>query len=746
MPDFRAYIRQNLPPLDVGGAREAEIIDELAQQLEDCYSLALSRGASEDDACEAARRQIPSWPRLARDLRGGRRHLLADGGHDLRFGIRLLLKHRGFTATAVATLALAIGLNTALFSILHAVLFESLPFPDPHRIVTLWENNSKDGVERDDVSPANFLDWRERNAVFEQVATSNPYSFDHTGEGDPEKFYAALVSSGFFTVLKVNPVHGRVFQDEDYERGRGRVVVLTHGLWQRRFGGDPSVVGRSLTLSGASYTVVGVLPKDFIVRLDRPERELFAPQLENPAWRQQRRATYLKVIARLKPGVSLAESQAAMTSIAQRLAAEYPRENSGIGVSVVQLREHLSGRLRPVLLILMAAAGLVLLIACANVANVLLVRGIERRREWTVRIMLGATAGRLVRQLLIESAILAVCGCAAGILLANWSVAFTLTLAPQELLREVRLHPTVLAFSAGVTIATAFIVGLVPALWLVRSGLDNRLGQAGSRSSGGVAAVRARGILVVTEVALAVVLLVSAGLLLRSFDHINRVQPGYSTERILVLQQYAWRLYDTPEKRLAYGRQVLDGILQVSGVRDAAISLSVPLVRDNAGTSYPVVTESRTAAAGSESTAYYNVVSQGYFTTMGIPLVRGRGFSDADGEGGERVAIVNEAMARRFWPDGDPVDRPMAVHFRQSPVKFRVIGVVASIRQRSFLDQPRPEFYQPFAQNPLGSMTFVVRTDPDSAGLLASVKSAIWKVDRSMLFYYTATIEGLVSE
>src|SRR5262245_47937788 len=354
---------------------------------------------------------------------------------DLRYGLRTLLKNPGFTLVAVVTLALGVGVNTAIFSVVNGVLLRPLPFNQPERIVTLWENNVKDGIERDDVSPANFLDWRERSRSFEEMAFANPWSLDYTGDTEPETWRATRVSQGFFRILGAQAMVGRTFLPEEYETGQNQVVVLSYGLWRRRFGAESKVVGQKLTLDGQPMTVVGVMPPEFKLRLFDREEELWWPQTPDESMKQQRRATYLKVIAQLKPGVSVEQARAEMSSIASNLATEYPQTNAGVGVTTVSLTEQETGHVRTALLVLFGAVAAVLLIACANVANLLLARGNEREREFAIRAAVGAARARLARQTLTESLLLASLGCAGGVLLAWWGIDLIVALSPGDIPR-----------------------------------------------------------------------------------------------------------------------------------------------------------------------------------------------------------------------------------------------------------------------------------------------------------------------
>jgi putative ABC transport system permease protein len=672
---------------------------------------------------------------------------------DMRYGARMLLKNPGFTFVAVLVLALGIGANTALFSVVNGVLLKPLPYSDPERIVTLWERNERDGVERDDVSPANFLDWQERATVFSEMASANPFSFDYTGGDEPEVLRNALVSRGFFQILGTDALHGRTFLPEEYQPGKSQVVVLGHGLWQRRFGGDPKIVGRTLTLDDKPYVVVGIMPPEFRLHLfDKPE-EMWSPQVLTEDLRSQRKATYLKVIARLKAGATVEGARAEMDTIAARLSEEHPSTNRGVGVTAVTLPEQMTGKWRPALLVLLGAVGLVLMIACANVANLLLARGAAREREFAIRGAVGASRLRLVRQLLTENLMLAATGCAGGLAFAAWGVDLIVALNPTDIPRieQVGIDGATLGFAVGVSLLTALVFGLVPALLYSKTDLNLSLKESGRAVTAGLAGSRLRGGLVIMEIALSFVLLIGAGLLLRSFAHLLRVDPGFAPDRAIALQTFIWDRYRTPEQRTAYVNEALERVRSLPGVEAAGVTTALPLLESSSNTSVPVIIEGRPAPpAGQEPVAQSTIATGDYFPAMGVSLLGGRLFNAFDTKDSPKVALINETMRRRYWAGEDPLGRKFTVRSTrgegQSATTLEVVGVVGDLRHEGLDKEPRPEFFRPHAQSPSGSIIFVVRTSGDPAGLIPALKARLWEINRTQPFYYVSTVEKLLSD
>jgi putative ABC transport system permease protein len=662
---------------------------------------------------------------------------------DIRYGARVLWRKPLFTTVAVLTLTLGVGANTAIFSVVNGVLLRPLPYKDSDRIQTLWQNNKQEGVEREDVSSANFLDWRDQTQSFDQMSLIEPFSLTLLGTGDPENFRCWLVTSGFFEILGVGALHGRTFLPEEYQPGSQRAVVIGYGLWQRRFGGDPGIVGTTLMLSGQPVTVVGVMPPEFQFPAGR---EVWFPRFFTERDRQIRGSPFMKSVARLKSGVTVEQAQADLDGVALRLAQQYPETNRGSGASVVPLGEQLVGNVRPALLMLLGAVGFVLLIACANVANLTLARGAERQKELAIRAALGARRARLLRQLLTESVLLAVIGGVGGILLAVWGTDLIVALGPRNLPRldEVGISPSVFVFALAVSLITALIFGLIPSLQFSKPDLNESL-KEGGRSSSGFVRQRLRAVLVISEVALALTLLVGAGLLIRSFARLLQTDPGFTADRALTLEVHVWGTSRTPEQRAAFFEQTLDRISLLPGVQSAAAVSSLPFHDNRIGIEGPFTIEGRPSPTGQEQVATSIFATTDYFKSMGIPLLRGRTLTRFDNQDAAQVMLINDAMARRFWPDDDPVGKKLTFRAAGPPVTREIVGVVGDTKQAGLDSNPRPEIFLPHLQSPYGSMTYIVRTTADPVSLLSAVKNEIWSVNKDQPFASISTMEGLVS-
>ena len=664
--------------------------------------------------------------------------------NDIRFAARNLLKRPGFTIIVVLTLALGIGANAAVFSVINAVLLRPLPYRDADRVVMLWQNNVKAGVPRNDVSPANFLDWTEQSSSFEAIAGVEPFGFSLLGEGEPERFPAWLVTSGFFQAAGADALLGRTFTAEDYKPGNDRVVVLGHGLWQRRFGADTSIVGGKITLNGQPYVVVGVMPPEFQLP---PDREIWAPRTVRENDRQFRGATYWNVVARLKKGTTVAQAQEEMNGIAARLAAQYPDTNGGMGASVVPLFEQITGQIRSALWVLAGAVGFVLLIACVNVANLFLVRGAERQKEFAIRRALGAQRWRLFRQTLTESLLLVLAGGVSGVLLASWLVKLIPALSSSKIPRVeyVSMDLRVVLFACGVLVLTAIVFGLVPAVQFWRNDIQSTLKESG-RSPGAATPGRhrVRKALVISEVAIAVVLLTGAGLLFRSFVRLIKVDPGFTKENVLALQVFLPRTYDKPEQMIGFFDQSLEKIRSVPGIASAAVIATPPFINLEQDGPFNIV--GRPAPPpGSEPVASYSPVSSEYLNVLNIPLKQGRFFTKFDTARSPRVVVINETMARRYFPNEDPVGQRLNVMFGETETR-EIVGVIGDVLHNGLHTEPRAEMFVPHEQSASAYMTFLVKTTIDPSAQLAPVKRAIREVNPNQTFAKTATMEELVAD
>ena len=689
----------------------------------------------------------------ARESGGGRAGFHAGAAweqlrQDAGFGTRLLRREPGFAAATVLTLALAIGATTTIFSIVDAVLLQPPPFPEPERLVTLWQTDPQDGGRPVEPAPANFLDWREQAASFERVAAVEPFSFDHTGAGEPEVFYGSLVTEGFFETLGVGAARGRTFLPDEFRPGSG-VVVLTDGFWRRRFGADPGILGRALTLDGRPWTVVGVLPPGFALGLERGrgERDVYAPKAIAERETFLRGDGWWRVVARLRPDATPAAAQAEMDAVAARLAADHPRTNAGVGARVVPLHARQVEAVRPALLLLLGGVVLVLLIACVNVANLMLARGARRAQEFTIRAAVGGGRGRLLRQLLTESLVLAALGGVGGVALTAFALDAIVALMPADVprLAEVTVNGRILGFAAGLVLTTAAAFGLAPARRMLRRDVAGLLRAQRAGASG---AQRLRRLLVAAEVALALVLLAGAGLLLQSFARLVNVDLGFAPGNTAVLQVFAWDRQTDAASRANFFRRTLENVRAVPGVAAAGAVSSFPLGLADVTIETPFTVQGRPAPPpGEEPAAAVSQVTPGYFEALRVPLRAGRRFEDRDDAERPRVAVINETLARRHWPETDPLRQRLVVGVSGAAFEAEIVGVVGATRPGGFDSGRRPEIFVPHAQGGAsGSMTYVVRTAGDPAASLPAIRGAVWAVDPLQSFYSAATVEQLLSD
>ncbi|HEX8148930.1 MAG TPA: ABC transporter permease [Pyrinomonadaceae bacterium] len=733
---------------------EREMEEELRFHLGMRAAENVRAGMAPDEAERAALKSFGQVARIkeyCRDFKGG--GLVETLWQDVKFGARTLLKNRGFTLVAVLTLALGIGANTAIFSVVEAVLLRALPYDNAERVVMLWENNRIRNRPHNVVNPGNLMDWRDQAGSFEEVAAFVDQRYNLTGTGEPEEVAAQAATPNLFRLLGVRPALGRTLVAGDEVEGGANVVVIGHGLWQRRFGGAPDVVGKTVTLNGGAATVVGVMPPDFkwFVKensLSGKPAELWVPLGLTEQQRTARRGRYLSAAALLKPGVSVEQARGELDTIAARLEAQYPEVDKGWGASVVPLREQLAGEVRPALLVLLGAVGFVLLIACVNVANLQMARAAGRRKEMALRAALGAGRLRLVRQLLTESLLLAAAGGALGLLLAHWCVGALVALGPQNLIGagQAGVNPSVLLFTLGASLLTGLAFGVMPAVETSRLNLSESLKESSRGDVGVGRAGRVRGALVVAEVGLALVLLVGAGLMVRSFVRLQAVNPGFDASNLLTMRlMLPQTKYPEDGRKVEFFRRVTERLGSLPGVRSASAVSALPFADIGSATSFTV--EGRPPLPpGERQGTDVRVADENYFRTMNIPVVSGRTFTGQEAVEDRKVAVVNEAMARKYFAGEDPIGKRILVNMSSTPAPTEIIGVVGDARYDKLDGELRPMVYWTPPQLTYPSMWLVVRTNGDPASLGPSAVREIQAVDREQPVSDVRTMEGWLSE
>jgi putative ABC transport system permease protein len=731
--------------------REAELDAEIRSHLDEAIRDRIARGETPEEARANALREFGNVglvKEVTRAMWGWAS--LERLGQDLRFGLRMLGKNPGFSLIAILTLALGIGANTAIFSVVNAVLLRSLPFKEPAALVTLWEEAAREGIAKQRVAPGNYSDWKAQQASFAQMAAIADSELNLTGEGEPEKLEGYAVMTEFLSILGVRPALGRDFTTEEGQTGAPKVALISHDFWRRRFGGERGALGKELLLNDEKYVVVGVMPAGF--QFLNPEASFWVPAAWRPQLLAYRRGHYLTVIARLKPGVTLAQSQADISAIMERTRRAYPDETGKLGVLVEPLHEHLVGDTRRPLLLLLAGVGCVLLIACANIASLLLARATGRRREIAVRTALGAGRGRIVRQLLTESMLLALAGGLSGLLVARWSFAGLQQLIPANLSLTAALHLDwrIMGYTLALSLVTGLLFGLAPAWQAAQVNVNEILKQSGGRASAG--RHRLQRAMVAAQVALTLILLIGAGLLIQTFYRLRALNVGFRAENVLTTQiRLPRNQYLDHTKREAFYQQTLERVRALPGVISAGYTSNLPLVWMSG--IYQLEIEGRAPQPGLVRDAVHRQISADYLKTMGIRLRQGRYFDEGDTLSAQPVVIINETMARRDWPNENPLGRRIKL---SDGADYRgeqwltVVGVVGDARQNGLEVAVKPEMYLPSSQVTYNYFSIpswlVVRTAVAPVNLAEAVRRVVFAVAPDLPVSELSTMETRLAE
>jgi putative ABC transport system permease protein len=667
---------------------------------------------------------------------------------DLRYSLRTLRKAPGFSVVAVIVLALGIGANTAIFSVVNSVVLRPLPFPGADRLALIWETDLKDGIKREGPSAPNFLDWKEQSQSFDEMTLLEVGTGTLTGDGEPEQVVGLRVTTNFLSMLGARTVLGRNFTAAEGEgKARYPVAVLTNGFWQRHFGADPGVIGKTFIMNSEPYTVIGVLAPDFWQPLPS---DIYVPWPVAELRAKNRADHDFGVIARMRPGVTIAQAQAELSSIARRIDSQTPRL-AGWDVSVVGMQQALFEYIRPALLLLLGAVGLLLLLACANVASLLLARVTGRRKEMGIRAALGAGRGRLVTQILSESLLLSLVGGTLGVFIAVWGVDLLSAVLPNtlpiaeagaEVVRPaISVDARALGFALLISTGAALLFGLIPALYAARGDMNEALKAGGRTSSSAVDRSGVWGWLVAGEVALASMLLIGAGLAMKSFVNLQHVNPGIRPDHVLTFRMRlpTDNLYKNDRDQAAFYRRVIDQAEQIPGIQSAGLTDVLPLGQQNDREYFTI--ENRLQPLGQEMVADFRRISPRYLNTMGIPLLAGRLLSDSDVRDAEQVILVDETLARQYWPNENPIGRRMRLWGQYR----KVVGIVGQVHHYGLEKQPEPTIYASFEQMPNKAMALAVRTTMDTPTVVKAVKQAVWSVDRGQPVFQIRTMEEYLS-
>jgi predicted permease len=725
---------------------EQEFTEELRTYLDMLTEAKIKQGFTPAEARRNALLELGGVEQVhekVREIRMGQ--FIETAWRDVRLGLRSLVHSPVFTVVTVLSLALGIGANTAIFSVVNGLLLKPLPYPESERVVDVWHTppqQSFPGLDKFSVSPANYIDWKAQSTVFEQIAIYTYTGFSLSAGADPLPLIGAAVSTDFFSVLRTNAMQGRIFTPDEEVPGKDNVVVISHALWQRAFGANPNVVGQSVVMNSRSFTVIGVMPAGF--ELPR-QADLWVPLAWDEKERQVRSIHDYLVIARLKQNVSLKQAQAEMSTISSRLEQQYPEEDRGWGAVVIPLREDLVGDIRVALLVLFCAVGFVLLIACANVANLMLARAANRQKEIAVRIALGAGRARLVRQLLTESVLLAVSGGVLGLVLAVWGSKLLVQLGSLPNSDDIGIDTWTLGFTLLVSLAAGIIIGIVPAFQFTRANLSDTLKQGAGRTGGTPMKQHTRKALVISEVALSLVLLIGAGLMIRSFWKLQSVDPGFDTSNALTMSVALSPIrYSEANQQLAFLDRAIEQIGAVPGVVSVGATTTVPLA--GSGSTQPFSIDGRpTGTVAEQPMAQTRYITPDYFRAIGIPLRQGRFFSDQDRDKSVPVVIISEAMARRFWPGENPIGKRLTPSFHVEQGAREIVGVVGDVKATGLDVDSSAMMYLPYKQSPRPYMSFVVRTASNPESLVQPVSKAIYAIDKEQALTDVQTMDQVLT-
>ncbi|MBO0857869.1 MAG: ABC transporter permease [Chloracidobacterium sp.] len=762
MPEWKVEIRRRLAGSNLKPTREAAIVEELAQYMDECYAELLAGGAMEDDAYRAALAELSGSELLAHELRRAERqvspepiglvtkrrtNMIADLWQDLRYGERMLLKQPGFTLIAVLTLALGIGANTAIFSLVNTVLLRPLPLPEPERLMTFNHSAPAQGLSELNLNNAHFAFYRDRSHMFEKMAAYESAEFALTGAGDPEVLAGAAVTFNYFDVLGQSPLHGRTFLPEEDRPGANHVVILSYGLWRMRFGGDLNILGQSIKLDNVPTTVVGIMPPgfDFPHPAERANMfdhvQLWVPEGLNP---QNTSHNNLLAVGRLKPGGAIADAKREITELLPDFAKQFNQTFSEDTTTVmIPLEQRIVGEVRMPLLVLLGAVAAVLLIACVNLANLLLARAASRSRELAVRQCLGASGLRIARQLLTESLMLAGAGAAGGLLLAAWSVDTLKRVETANIprLESAKLDPSTLLFTLIVTLLTGLLCGLAPAWRGARANLQEAIKEGARGSVAGVNR-RLNNAFVVSQLALSLILLIGAALLLQSFRNLLAVDPGFRPENVLMGHvSLPENRYTTKTQVSRFYEQLLDRVRSLPGVQAAELTRVTPFSGNGVGG--PFTVEGHEPGPGAVAKdAWLRSVTPGYFAAMGMPIKTGRSFQPSDTDTSPPVAIVDEKLARMYWPQGDPTGKRLRIGGGDW---MTIVGVVPSVKNRKLDEDTKPYVYFPASQWVSRNMSLVVRSQNDPSALIPAIRRQVASLDAELPLFDVRTIDQSIA-